>query len=870
MRKNIARATSSGPSTKSHTHVNHHTIIIPANNAVMPTQEVVLTKFLLIEPILALCNFAKQDPTAKIPTASEMTEYLTDYNAQTSTTKPATTSSINGLDNLITAREPMSPVLTNDLHLSNGVGSDHQNDHDDHPSDVESEVQDNEMQESAGVGKVATPASSKKTNNQIDEPQTPVAPQNSQVRESRGWLSGVSELFKTPIKFFGRRIEKPQNSTPNGVSAEDGTSSRESTPSKMSSSNNTMEHSPAIQHLIPQTSDFAIPPFTPSNQRKRRNLIPQTERKAGILIQQPKTGPKTERHVRFKETTPLHLRGILSEERKREIWRRQDEDRNLKMRQDRRAMMHARAESEDKQDSDENTGLPHAGMKRKVRNPESFPPDFNFEGHFEVPDSSSDEEDEADINTSSNEMDLDQPWVSKELPLSAMKYNDLSRVTFQIKRDEFIKVWHDMPINERREVYERLPQFLQEKISQWVEIPPQISSPSLLRSRTTAPVKQKPFWELPISQIAYQLRAMDDTEYANTVDAIPQDRRLEIYDKLTVLMKKRWREIMAAADIPFTPPVSKPIFEAGQDRTVAGALARHRAQYNTPVRPSEETRSQDNAASLRRQLAALEDQLVASRADSFTPSHSTISIENKIRAVKKRITEMQQDEIFTQNSSAPSPSLFNGTKTTEQDQLFGAIATPKQHPTNNVNQSISATDNNGFSPNHSPTKVSDTSSAYQAEDDENVFAAADNARENASGTATVLQSKTWTQSPPPKPKPSNAQLPQPPIPTAGDLAKARAEKHKPTRPSGLRNVTQMSPLQLGDLHKDKEAAALLASLNKANHGLEDHGFNEDVLNALSHTPLDAHLQRHTPDFLYQDFDRDFDPEVMALVRAHLG
>lgn len=50
----------------------------------------------------------------------------------------------------------------------------------------------------------------------------------------------------------------------------------------------------------------------------------------------------------------------------------------------------------------------------------------------------------------------------------------------------------------------------------------------------------------------------------------------------------------------------------------------------------------------------------------------------------------------------------------------------------------------------------------------------------------------FTQSPPPKPRPSNAQLP---APAPAHPALAQVNKYVPKKPSGLRNVTAMSPLQ---------------------------------------------------------------------------
>lgn len=100
------------------------------------------------------------------------------------------------------------------------------------------------------------------------------------------------------------------------------------------------------------------------------------------------------------------------------------------------------------------------------------------------------------------------------------------------------------------------------------------------------------------------------------------------------------------------------------------------------------------------------------------------------------------------------------------------------------------------------------------------------------GETGPLEPKKWTQTPPPKPRPSNAQLPQQQVqPASAELSKpnapqpqppsliteqlnpitpnfpqtqklaaekatAKALKFAPSKPSGLRNMTQMSPLQI--------------------------------------------------------------------------
>jgi hypothetical protein len=60
----------------------------------------------------------------------------------------------------------------------------------------------------------------------------------------------------------------------------------------------------------------------------------------------------------------------------------------------------------------------------------------------------------------------------------------------------------------------------------------------------------------------------------------------------------------------------------------------------------------------------------------------------------------------------------------------------------------------------------------------------------STSTALVAESAPFNQSPPPKPRPGNAQLPLAPVPAVN----TQYSKYAPKKPSGLRNVTAMSPL----------------------------------------------------------------------------
>lgn len=123
---------------------------------------------------------------------------------------------------------------------------------------------------------------------------------------------------------------------------------------------------------------------------------------------------------------------------------------------------------------------------------------------------------------------------------------------------------------------------------------------------------------------------------------------------------------------------------------------------------------------------------------------------------------------------------------------------------------------------------------------------------NQDSDSSVLQAKQWTQTPPPKPRPGNAQLPQfPPRLSAAEAAKARAEKFKPKQPSSLRNVTQMSPLQI-----EKENQMVRETINA-------HGFLDEILAAGRVTKEEWERGNAMQDTFYNYMDR----EVLSAVNA---
>ncbi|KAF7961233.1 hypothetical protein EAE96_000899 [Botrytis aclada] len=98
----------------------------------------------------------------------------------------------------------------------------------------------------------------------------------------------------------------------------------------------------------------------------------------------------------------------------------------------------------------------------------------------------------------------------------------------------------------------------------------------------------------------------------------------------------------------------------------------------------------------------------------------------------------------------------------------------------------------------------------------------------------TLEAKRWTQTPPPKPKPVNAKLPgtventPAPISEAVQHAMKKANKYLPTKSSGLRQVSTMSPVQT-DLEKGLKAAKDSKPMFNFDFTAASIGWNADPL-----------------------------------------
>ncbi|KAM0142306.1 hypothetical protein ACHAO1_001174 [Botrytis cinerea] len=98
----------------------------------------------------------------------------------------------------------------------------------------------------------------------------------------------------------------------------------------------------------------------------------------------------------------------------------------------------------------------------------------------------------------------------------------------------------------------------------------------------------------------------------------------------------------------------------------------------------------------------------------------------------------------------------------------------------------------------------------------------------------TLEAKRWTQTPPPKPKPVNAKLPgtventPAPVSEAVQHAMKKANKYLPTKASGLRHVSTMSPVQ-SDQEKGLKAAKDSKPMFNLDFTAASIGWNADPL-----------------------------------------
>jgi hypothetical protein len=711
-----------------HHFFKFHEVAIPAGSS---SGTMILTSRKLIEATLSLANHAEAYPDS-VPTAAEMKQILIELRDR----KSAQSVSL--------ATSSQSKEQTTGTHPEASTSQyEHQTIHDLESSQhrrrrvyFESEHKNVTMSNVEDVEGAALQEGLSEVHTEAAEPQTPT-PQQPNAQQSRGWFTGVTSFLASPMKLLGRRNQTAQAATTNG-DAVVGTSSNE--------------------HLIPQTSDFAIPPTTPSNTRNRRKIAPNTERRPRVLIQQPQPGSMTDRRIRNRDPAtlpPLHARGVLTPEQKQEIWRQQDEEAALnrkKRREPVRAKTQARVEDEAEQDANLHVESARTGEKRKNRHPDSQP---------------------------KNEHDLNIPVQSESAPA-----------------------------RKKRKV--PVPGIAEEDFN-W-------SGHFCAGCDACAP---------------------DSSEEGDTIDDCadgqPCDFTADGQPRGLVADGQPRNLIADGQPCPYIPTF--PIYGGNGYGTSTRNDKYNGTLFAQPPLVQANIDKGIYPLTPRRQKTALESAIKA-----FGPD-----------AEKYMVDPRHPSNIFT--ASTPTPNVLD----TEQ---------PVQQVVNETPE-VAAAEEATYTPTPPRTFTAD----YEDDESEESEVEGGNERgkeleaqdgQKTSGTnSSVLQEKTWTQTPPAKPRPSNAQLPQISAQsTAAEVAKARYDKFKPTRPSGLRHVTQMSPLPV-------EPAAAVAQHSLNMDYRQDYSWDPDVLKVLEAIPDDRMIETQLPSFLYEERVH-FDPDVENAVRGLIG
>ncbi len=448
--------------------------------------------------------------------------------------------------------------------------------------DLDSEAHDMMMSGGLGDEAIGLQEEAGEVPSELAGPRTPT-PQQPPAQESRGWFSSVSSLFATPVKFFSHRRQPRDATTTNG---------------------DAVISVPASEHLIPQASDFAITPTTPTNRLNRRKLHPQSERRPGILVQQPKTRPRTENRVRFKDAM-------------KQRFEQQEQDLHLNQRRNYRADKQARLEEEDEDDSNIYVELARAGGKRKNFHPDALSKNFNYAGTFSVPESPSDEGDShvdletnhGDINlpqwypadidggqynstSSTNVFSASQATLSGANDLPATQVVDLSEGTslLDMSSEALVKTVDGMSDEqvrtafakfseeEQRELFRKLPTATRRRVGFCAEIAGVERPPaSLIEPDSTL---------TPGRTFSADYEESDDGDITGAGDEVgnetdPENKRGNVGGEVSVLQPKTWTQTP-----PPKPKPSNAQLPQVSIQPTAADLAKARYEKFKPARPS--------------------------------------------------------------------------------------------------------------------------------------------------------------------------------------------------------------------------------------------------------------------------------------------
>ena len=785
-----------------------------------------------IEPMRSFCDYAEKNPNAPLPTAATMQRLIAFYgeNEEAFLDEHRHLPHVESVQNQRQPSQPESGAeksIISNTHIppqpeSEAEKSTISNTH--IPPQPESEAEKSTISnthippqpeseaEKSTISNPHLPEESEVEEgasevHAVAEPQTPARQPDAQ--QSRSWFTGVTSILASPLKLLGRRNQSAEAATTNGA-AVTGASS--------------------IEHLIPQTSDFAIPPsntankrtaphrstthgetpnrripITPSNKNHRRRGTPRTEPRPHVAAEQTKIVPQTAHRNNYKNPsdTPSHERGQLNWQRRKQLWAKEDEEKRVRdmerKRGEERTKRLARVEEEDEHDADLNGGSACTGEKRKaphhtIPRPEDVSADlrdaparhgltweeFNWEGTFTVPDDS-DSEDDSELLSEMTGGDGNESRSGVNIQ------GGLENCNSSFARQLTSGPGYDLAVTDR--IFGR----------------PNAGSVDSSNGRFACQPNSGPGYDLAVTdRIFGRPKAVDATavDSGGSVDNYNGDFTRQSssgpgYDlAVTDRIFGRPNAVDAAA-----------VESGGSVARYTGTLFAQPAHIQANI--DENKHPQTPRPGMGRLSTAWKTANLMAQSDAY----------QKVRRAEKEARAALLAEVT-------APISSSGT--------FSA-------PTYGVDDSEIGTE--GGNKQGKELEAHDTP-------------------EGAAEEISVLQPKPWQQTPPPKSKPSNAQLPQGPTASGAEIAKsfAKVNKYQPTRPSGLRNVTQMSPL-----HSETSAAVATPSFPLDMAG---YNFDPEVLAAVMAIPDADMIETQLPRELYEQAEVGAD--VANEVLRHLG
>jgi hypothetical protein len=753
--------------------------------------------------------------------------------------------------------------------------------HDAQPADIDSSASDNHPSEGEDAESEVEPAI----------PQTPMTQPQAQESHLRHGLSAVKNLVATPFKFLSSQAQKASTGTTN-------------------------EHPVDGNSLFTQPRHIK-PPKTPTRSHSHRRTAPQSERRhtaqtsSSISRHHPQTD-RRQRHAGISphgdsEKTPFYLKGVYSAEQIAAIHRKQDraveireekriaeieleEERRAEVRRKSRETQEALIEEEDGVVSNQSAQSNTPSQKRKRDNGR-----HESGYHYPSPTASELSEIEADIEA---EIEAD---IAAEAAEAAAAVDD------DTKMPDFVR---DSPAQSRnhgptspalgiRKVQKRVT-FADEQLAS----EPVLYNPSVFQQppAVQANINGGRYPLAPLSMSSPRLASQNvfvanrQTTQARSIFDTSTSRNISMVDQTTQAQSK-WEMPDSGKNLEGTFSAPDPDdSESDEDDNNAEEDAREGSTRGETILPQSQSTSsavlQENRWSQTPPPKPRPMNAVLPQIPSFLENH-------EVERAQEPHTEPTVDSLKAPQSPAPLFMLGNHKVTRVEAPTTSAIgpSLAPSHPTPSFaapsfqspaapGSSFAASSPATDSPSAPSRAAPMTLGNYPVK----------RATEPTAGIPATPQPPA-TQSPASRPRLTAAELFAAPSSSAplsasklfaADLARAKAEMHKPKQPSLLRNVKIMSPLQqeqeLRERQKreqekreqdesDKENRGVIrAVVNSVTYPWEDsrNGFSKEVADAVEaafknwkevNPPMDREEVRRAAGWNVSEVDREVDKHL---------